>query len=277
MNEPRLFLDEADSLTNATAASQALGLIATVSAREALSQEYALLSGMLAAHRESQADRAAFAAMAATRQADVIDANYVLDPANLAIFSKQVNTAFQNDVTDVEEAVSAGTPITKLPITVTQWQELSGQVLGEYFTGGVNVANAQLAADRQISRAAWTRVAVTAAIGLLGLLVTITVTILVARGIIRRLRGLERNALQLAEVQLPDVVARLRRGEDVDVAAEAPPLRTGGDEIGRVGRPSSWSGRPPSGPRWRRPGCGRASTTCSAAWPGAASRCCTAS
>src|SRR5580692_674056 len=235
LNEPRLFLDQADSLTNATAASQALGLIATVSAREALSQEYALLSGMLAAHRESQADRAAVAAMAATRQADVIDANYVLDPANLAIFSKQVNTAFQNDVTDVEEAVSAGIPITKLPITMTQWQELSGQVLGEYFTGGVNVANAQLAADRQISRTAWTRVAVTAGIGLLGLLVTITVTILVARGIIRRLAGLERNALQLAEVQLPDVVGRLRRGEDVDVAAEAPPLRTGGDEIGRVG------------------------------------------
>jgi signal transduction histidine kinase len=235
LNEPRLFLDQADSLTNATAASQALGLIATVSAREALSQEYALLSGMLAAHRESQADRAAVAAMAATRQADVIDANYVLDPANLAIFSKQVNTAFQNDVTDVEEAVSAGISITKLPITMTQWQELSGQVLGEYFTGGVNVANAQLAADRQISRTAWTRVAVTAGIGLLGLLVTITVTILVARGIIRRLAGLERNALQLAEVQLPDVVGRLRRGEDVDVAAEAPPLRTGGDEIGRVG------------------------------------------
>jgi signal transduction histidine kinase len=240
LNEPRLFLDEADSLTNATAASQALGLIATVSAHEALSQEYALLSGMLAAHRESQADRAALAAMAATRQADVIDANYVLDAGNLAIFNKQVNTAFQNDVTDVEEAVSAGISITKLPITVIQWQELSGQVLGEYFTGGVNVANAQLAADRQISRAAWTRVAITAGIGLLGLLVTIAVTFLVARGIIRRLRGLERNALQLAEVQLPDVVGRLRRGENVDVAAEAPPMRTGTaglgtDEIGRVG------------------------------------------
>ncbi|HWN62303.1 MAG TPA: nitrate- and nitrite sensing domain-containing protein [Streptosporangiaceae bacterium] len=240
LNEPRLFLDEADSLTNATAASQALGLIATVSAHEALSQEYALLSGMLAAHRESQADRAALAAMAATRQADVIDANYVLDAGNLAIFNKQVNTAFQNDVTDVEEAVSAGISITKLPITVIQWQELSGQVLGEYFTGGVNVANAQLAADRQISRTAWTRVAVTGGIGLLGLLVTIAVTFLVARGIIRRLRGLERNALQLAEVQLPDVVGRLRRGENVDVAAEAPPMRTGTaglgtDEIGRVG------------------------------------------
>src|SRR5690349_5222589 len=39
LNEPRLFLAEANSLTNAVAAGQALGLIATVSAREALSQE----------------------------------------------------------------------------------------------------------------------------------------------------------------------------------------------------------------------------------------------
>ena len=236
LNEPRLFLDEADSLTNASAAGQALGLIATVSAREALSQEYALLSGMLVAHRESQADRAAFAEMAATRQGDVVDADYVLDPANLAIFNKQVNSSFQTDVTDVEEAVSAGIPVAKLPITLTQWQGLASQVLDQYFTGGVNVANAQLAADRQISRSAWTRVAITAGIGLLGLLVTITVTILVGRSIIRRLGGLERSALQLAEVQLPNVVGRLRRGEDVDVAAEAPSLRTGGDEIGRVGQ-----------------------------------------
>ena len=61
-------------------------------------------------------------------------------------------------------------------------------------------------------------------------------TILVARSIIRRLGGLERNALQLAEDQLPDVVGRLRRGENVDVNAEAPALRIGRDEIGRVGQ-----------------------------------------
>ena len=79
-------------------------------------------------------------------------------------------------------------------------------------------------------------IAVTGGIGLIGLLLTITVTILVARSIIRRLGGLERNALQLAENQLPDVVGRLRRGENVDVNAEAPALRIGRDEIGRVGQ-----------------------------------------
>ncbi len=235
-NELKLFLAEADSLTNATAAAQALGLIATVSAREALSQEYALLSGVLAGNRITQADRAAFAEMAATRQGDVVDAESLLDPANQAQFNAQVNNAEQTQLSDIEGAVAAGTPVARLPITLDQWQGLAGNLLNEYFTGGVNLANAQLAVDHTISRAAWTRVAVTASIGLVGLLVTIAVTIVVGRSIIRRLGGLERNALQLAEVQLPDVVARLRRGEDVDVNAEAPALRVGGDEIGRVGQ-----------------------------------------
>ena len=207
-----------------------------MSAREALSEEYALLSGVLAGNRITQADRAAFAEMAAVRQGDMVDAESLLDPAGQAQFNAQVNNAEQTQLAEIEGAVSAGTPVATLPITPAQWTGLAGHLLDEYFTGGVNVANAQLAADHTISRAAWTRVAVTASIGLVGLLVTIAVTILVGRGIIRRLGGLERNALQLAEVQLPDVVARLRRGENVDVNAEAPALRVGGDEIGRVGQ-----------------------------------------
>ncbi len=235
-NELKLFLAEADSLTNATASAQALGLIATVSAREALSEEYALLSGVLAGNRITQADRAAFAEMVATRQGDVVDAESLLDPAGQATFNKQVNNAEQAQLAQIEGAVSAGIPVTELSIAPAQWTGLAGHLLDEYFIGGVNLANAQLAVDHTISRSAWTRVAVTGAIGLVGLLVTITVTILVGRGIIRRLAGLERTALQLAEVQLPDVVARLRRGENVDVNAEAPPLRIGRDEIGRVGQ-----------------------------------------
>ncbi len=234
--ELKLFLAEADSLTNATASAQALGLIALVSAREALSEEYALLSGVLAGNRITQADRAAFAEMGATRQGDMVDADSLLDPAGQALFNAQVNNAEQTQLTQIEGAVAAGIPVAALPITPDQWTGLAGHLLDGYFTGGVNVANAQLAVDHTISRAAWTRVAVTAGIGLIGLLVTIAVTILVGRDIIRRLGGLERNALQLAEVQLPDVVARLRRGESVDVNAEAPALQVGGDEIGRVGQ-----------------------------------------
>jgi signal transduction histidine kinase len=241
--ETELFLAQAESVVVTNQLPQAIGLIAAVQAREQLSQEDALLSGMLAAKRITAQDRAAFTQMAAARQAHAAYADYILSPPNLATYNAALagSGPMQQDLTGIEQAVAAGAPAAKLPVDLAGWQHLAGTLLQDHYNGGVAVANAILVADHQVSRSAWVRVAVTSGIALLGLLITILITILVGRGIIGRLRGLERSALTLAEDQLPDVVTRLRRGEDVDVAAEAPPLRVGPasndrDEIGRVGR-----------------------------------------
>jgi signal transduction histidine kinase len=233
----KLFQAEAGSVTIAYGATQGLGLVAVVQSREALSQEDALLSGMLAGNRITSADRAAFTQMAATRQADMQYADVLLTPANLAAYDAQLNgtTAQQQQVTGTERLIGGGTPVSGLPVTSAGWQALAGTLLRDNYNGGVAAAAAVLAGDHQISRSAWTKVAVTSGFGLIGLLITILVTTLVGRGTIRRLRELERSALALAENQLPEVIARLRRGEEVDVASEAPPLRIGRDEIGRVG------------------------------------------
>jgi signal transduction histidine kinase len=237
-NVIKLFLIEANSVVVTDQHSQAIGLITNVQAWEQLSQEDALLTGMLAGHKMSQQDRVAFMNAAAARQADTAYANFILSPANQALYTAALagSAHQQQQLAAIEQAVAAGTPVALLPVTQAQWQQLTGTLLRDRYNGGVAVAHAILVADHRISQAAWTRVAVTSALGLLGLLLTITLTILVARSIIRRLGGLERNALQLAENQLPDVVSRLRRGEQVDVNAEAPPLRVGRDEIGRVGQ-----------------------------------------
>jgi signal transduction histidine kinase len=235
--EPKLFLAEADSETVTSQFSQAIGLIAVVQAREELSQEDALLSGMLARKRITSPDRVAFVQMAATRQADEQYAENIVSPANLAIYNAALagSAAMQQDLTKIEQGIAAGMPAAKLPVTQAQWHDLAGTLLTDQFNGGVAVAHSILVEDHQISHSAWVTVAVAGGLGLLGLLITIAFSTLVGRGIIRGLRGLEGSALTLAEDQLPDVVSRLRRGEDVDVAAEAPPLRTGRrDEIGRV-------------------------------------------
>ena len=93
-----------------------------------------------------------------------------------------------------------------------------------------------LAANSQPAIDAKRRVIVLAAVGAVGLILTLLVSLLLGRSINRRLTTLRRSALTLAQEQLPSVVARLRRGESVDVAAEAPPLRVGSDEIGQVGQ-----------------------------------------
>jgi signal transduction histidine kinase len=236
--ENKLFLIQTESVVVTNQLPQAIGLIATVQAREQLSQEDALLSGMLAGKRITTKDRVAFTDMAATRQADAANADYILSPANLATYNAALagSGPMQQDLTGIEQAVAAGTPAAKVPVTLPEWQHLAGTLLQDDYNGGVAVVNAILVADHHNSHAAWVKVAVTSGIVLLGLLITILVSTLIARSIIRRLRGLEQSARTLAEVQLPDVVARLRRGEDVDVNAEAPPLQTGGDEIGRVGQ-----------------------------------------
>jgi signal transduction histidine kinase len=240
--EDQLFLTEANSETNATAVSQALGLIAAVQSREALSQEDALMSGMLAGRRMTAPDRAAFTQMAAARQDYMQSAESILSPANLAAYQARLTGASvsRQQLGTVEQATAAGVPVTSLGVTLPQWRGLAGALLGNEYRAGVATADAELVADHQLSRSAWIKVAVTCGVVLLVLLLTILVTTLVARGIIRRLRGLERSARTLAENQLPDVITRLRRGEEVDVAAEAPPLRagaaTGKDEIGRVGQ-----------------------------------------
>jgi signal transduction histidine kinase len=234
----KLFLIQTESVVPTDQLGPAVGLIDTVQSREELSQEHALLAGILAGRRMTLADRVAFTNMAAARQANLNDAVNLLGPAALAAYNapKAGSAAMQQDLTNVEQAIAAGTRVTKLPVTPAQWQHLAGTLLTEDFNGGVAVSQAILVADHKIGHAAWVRVAAVSVVGLLGLLLTILVTTLVARSIIRRLGGLERNALQLAENQLPDVVGRLRRGDQVDVNAEAPPLRVGRDEIGRVGQ-----------------------------------------
>ena len=234
-----LFLIQTKSVNPPTdQLTPAIGLIATVQAREELSQENALLAGMLAGRRITAADRVAFAGMAGARQTDLQNVASLLDPPSLAAWNatQAGSGAMQKSLADIEQAIVAGTPVSRLPVTPAQWQGITGPLMTDNFTGGVAVAQEIAKADHQIAHAAWVRVAAVCGGGLLGLLVTILVSTLVARGIIRRLGGLERNALQLAEVQLPDVVSRLRRGENVDVDAEAPALRIGRDEIGRVGQ-----------------------------------------
>src|SRR5580700_9563412 len=234
----KLFLDQTESVVVTDQLPPAIGLIAAVQAREQLSQEDALLAGMLAGKKITAKNRVAFTDIAASRQAESQYADSLLGSANLATYNaaQAGSGPMQQDLAGIEKAIAAGTPVAKLPVNLARWQHLADPLMQDQFKGGVAVGNAIVVADHRNSHEAWVRVAVTSDIALLGLLVTILVTTLVGRSIIRRLRGLETSALTLAEDQLPDVITRLRRGDDVDVATEAPPLRVGGDEIGRVGQ-----------------------------------------
>ncbi len=71
-------------------------------------------------------------------------------------------------------------------------------------------------------------------LSLAAVIASLVLSLWIAVNLARQLRGLRDSALEMANVRLPDVVRRLRAGEDVDVAAQVPPPDPSANEIGQV-------------------------------------------
>jgi signal transduction histidine kinase len=234
---------EANSITDVAAVEQGLGLISAVNTQEDVSEQQAVLAGAIASGSLTAADRVAFSQAAGRLQDDTLLYEQLFTPAELSTYNSTLNSlapkALRNDLTLIQQAVPAGTTLAQMErqgLSLPSWQLLTRTWLHAASAAGTNTASAVLAANSSTAIAAKRRVWETSTVGAAGLILTLIVTILLGRSINRRLTLLRRSALTLAEEQLPAVVARLRRGESVDVAAEAPPLRVGSDEIGQVGQ-----------------------------------------
>ncbi len=234
---------EANSIQDSAPVLQGLGLISAVNTQEDVSEQDAVLASALVSGSLTQGDRVAFSNAGGRLQADTLSYEQLLTPAELTTYNNTLNQlapkAVQTNLANIQQAVPAGIPLSALEqqgLSPQSWQVLTHTWLNAASKAGTSSAGTVLAANSQPAIDAKHRVFVLAAVGAAGLILTLLVTLLLGRSINRRLGTLRRSALTLAQEQLPSVVARLRRGESVDVAAEAPPLRVGNDEIGQVGQ-----------------------------------------
>jgi signal transduction histidine kinase len=234
---------EASSIQDSAPVIQGLGLISAVNTQEDVSEQDAVLASALVTGSLTPADRVAFSDAGGRLHGDTLSYQQLLTPAELATYNATMNKlapqTVQDQLSQVQQAVPAGIPLSVMEqqgLSPQAWQLLTSTWLKAASKAGTNSATAVLAANAQPAIAAKKRVVVLGIVGAVGLILTLLVTILLGRSINRRLATLRRSALTLAEEQLPSVVARLRRGESVDVAAEAPPIRVGSDEIGQVGQ-----------------------------------------
>jgi signal transduction histidine kinase len=242
-DQDTVFQAEASSMTNTIASSSGLGLISTINAREDLDEQDAVLAGALASGSLTADDRVAFSQAAGRQQDDTLLYSALLSPSELktynSVFNSMVPAALGTGLTQTQQAIEAGAPLREIEaggLSPASWQQLTHTWAAGNYQAATDAAEGALAADEQLATSAKDRVWETAGFGAAGLILTLLVTILLGRSINRRLTVLRRSALTLAEEQLPAVVARLRSGDTVDVAAEAPPLRVGSDEIGQVGQ-----------------------------------------
>ncbi|MGW2045705.1 sensor histidine kinase [Streptomyces sp. NPDC001858] len=123
-----------------------------------------------------------------------------------------------------------------LPDVQKQWRAALIDVSNQYSALIRQQTTALLQRSADDARGLLITAASLSAGGLVALLVCVGMSWRITRSLSRRLRGLRMATLSLAHERLPDVVARLDRGETVDVDAETPPLDYGSDELGQVAK-----------------------------------------
>jgi signal transduction histidine kinase len=142
-----------------------------------------------------------------------------LDAPYLPLINSPQYQAFQN-LEDQIIATPAGKPIQVNPAA---WQADSGA----YLAGSEKAIVASGVLLSQMSGSLTTRLVTEAVlaggVGLAAVVASIFLLVWFGRKVRGDLGRLDENVRSMAEERLPRVVERLRRGEDVDVAAESPP------------------------------------------------------
>ena len=223
------------SETNVPIVAQGLALEETYKGDGLLMQEDALLAGDIAARSFSAADRQKFAELVGARRILLAQTLPNLDPVYRAIYDRDISPQAWAALTSLENAVindrRAG-PVP--PVSPAAWTAAVGSVGVGVLQAGRQAANELTARAQPVADATYQRLILVGGLGLLGLLVSIIMSVWIGRGLVGQLAELRLSALKLANERLPSIIGRLRAGEDVDVAAEAPQLAASADEIGEV-------------------------------------------
>ncbi|GLZ62782.1 MULTISPECIES: nitrate- and nitrite sensing domain-containing protein [Micromonospora] len=229
--------DVTGSLDDKQIAGEAAALIQLNRMKELISQEDALLSGLFGNGRMSGPEYARYVSLVAAERFLGDEVRTRLADADERRFRQLVSGEAFTRLRAVQDSIiREGRPSTQLPIGAEQWRGTVEPALTE--VNDVVTAGGEGIVDRATGVAVMVvvRLVLATGLGLLAVIASVVISITTARNLLRQLDRLREAAWQLADERLPRVVERLGRGEEVDVATEAPPLEFGTDEIGQVGK-----------------------------------------
>ncbi len=128
----------------------------------------------------------------------------------------------------MEDAIaSSSRPSAPLPVNSAAWQSQLQPFLMAFNHAAALGQREVNQSVSNIGRGILLRLALAGGVGLLAVLASILLLVRFGRRLTRELGGLHGQARELADMRLPQVVDALRRGEEVDVTAAAPPLTSG--------------------------------------------------
>jgi anti-sigma regulatory factor (Ser/Thr protein kinase) len=222
--------------TSTPIAAQALALERIAKSGELLQQENVLLLSDMAARRFPVADQDGFTRLVGARTTLYSQTLPELDPTYRAMYLRDISPGTYAALTAVENT-AIGSRRTRFPppVAPSAWQRAVQGVSRGLERAGTHAANALDAQAEHQARVTDLRLLLSGGLGLLAVVISVIVSLLAGRGLVRELSDLRRSALDLADHRLPRMVDQLATGLNVDMDDDGSldvPVKT--REIGQV-------------------------------------------
>ncbi len=224
-------------IPDVTMFQQASALVTMGTAHEMLAREDALVKSSLAQNQMSAEAHKAFAEFVALRKFYYAKNLPTLPPDVRGPYERVLNSDLYKRFTEIEDVILSQQRLGgALPPDVMRWQPTTDSLVGELDRARVPATEALNAHSAELATGILGRIAIAGGVGLIAVVATIIFSLRFGRRLVADLAGLRNAALELADERLPYVVDRLKKGEDVDVEHEAPPIDAGGSaEVEDVG------------------------------------------
>ncbi|GAA0734005.1 sensor histidine kinase [Dactylosporangium roseum] len=211
-------------------------VIATSRARELFAREDALVNGVATAGKFVKTESSDLIAAIGAARTAYAEATAALPEPGRTIWNGIVAGDAYKRVREFENRILADARATApLPIDIAAWRDAYDKLSEQLRTFDLDSGAKIITESEPVAVGIIVRLVGATVLGLLAVAISIALSVRIGRSLIRRLTSLRQDAQNLADVRLPELVGRLRHGEELDVAAAAPPLEYGADEIGKVG------------------------------------------
>ncbi|GAA2878255.1 nitrate- and nitrite sensing domain-containing protein [Streptosporangium fragile] len=230
--------DSMATLDDKEIAEDTRAIIELTRALEILSQEDALAVGALTAGRLTDAERTAFTQLVGVQRFLLEQTVEELPEADRRLFRKLAAEEPFVRMRAMEDRLVRTGSVARLPepVDAAQWTSVAQPVLTKLRQATLAAGDGVVERSGPVATGVVVRLSLAGGLGLLAVIASIVLSITTARALVQQLEKLRAAAWELAKERLPSVVERIGHGETVDVAAEAPPLKFGNDQIDQVGQ-----------------------------------------
>ncbi|WP_329251354.1 nitrate- and nitrite sensing domain-containing protein [Streptomyces sp. NBC_01478] len=218
-------------------ASDARVVLELSRAREAVAQEQALLGAARTGGELTKEQYALFVGAVATQRELLEPAVADLKTEHRKAYRTLLDGTGYSQLQAIENRVrSAGPGASAASASFLRgWDSTAGGVLTGLDAAETRAGTGATAAADPFGWDTLGASGIAVVLGLVGVLLSLLVSVLVGRGLIVELLDLRNSALEVAGRSLPRAMRRLHAGQGVDIDAEAPMRRLAGDELAQVG------------------------------------------